>query len=1024
MRVAALLALARAATPLSITSCTGAPTQQGALSAVGAPSLVRDADGRCLTTVDCAPAAGGGVAARPCGAGSACAGGADQLWTLAAAGGGGTLTSAASGGALALTLANTDGPGVNLWAARGAAANGQWAWDGAPGGAPGALRSREPAVAARACLDAGGGAGSVAVLNASARGLPLYGIGGLAAIGGARLIFDYPPAQQADILDLLFAPSGGSAFQVLKTEIEGDMDSSYGSGSSFWHARAQAPDFTRGIYLPWLLREARARNPAVGTYALAWGAPGWVGEGEAGNDPLLGPDSLAYRMRYFEGVRQEYNLTFDLVGVHNERAWSKEFVKGLRAALDAAGMGATRIAVGDGTINGCADCTGSDKTITGAAAADAEFAAALGVIGLHGGDVMPALPPAYAWEAAGKVYIESESNTVDGSFATLGGEFPQWAPNAASQYGPGLAWPRQFLMSYITGRATGTIICPLSHAWTWLYGRHNHGTALFMRPWDGSYVLGSAFWTQAHFTQATRPGWNFLDGSASGAWDDVSPGWLAYATLASPALDAFSTIAVNVDDNATAPLAFRLVGALAAAFNGTTLAAWTSNASALFVRGADVPIAADGTFAFPLPPRTALTLTTLRSLRKAAPPVPPRAPFPLPYASAFAAQPRNTPGRYLSDLFGAFEVGADPLGARGGVLRQAALGAPRAWLGAADGAPFTSLPAPGTAYANGAFAADALVLAADAPAPGGEGASVSVCGRVPIWQPANFRRGTDRPGVCLTLNVSSGAWALAEVGLDGSRAVLAAGALGAPATGAWHRLALAFSDDTASAAIDGAPVAAVPAGVLRVAAGGWGLGSGAHTAAFDAVALAPAPGHAPAPGSWLYDLLPGEDLRANFTGWAGFELDLRAPGSAALRVGALGRFRARGNARAHALTVFDAVSGAAVPGANATVDFGACVSDLLGFCYGALAAPVTLAPGGRYYVVSREAAGGDAFVAMSDAAAATTHAHRDGTTLMSYAGPGAGAVAGKVSRADGGAAWAAEGDVECMYGPLNLLLAE
>jgi len=274
----------------------------------------------------------------------------------------------------------------------------------------------------------------------------------------------------------------------------------------------------------------------------------------------------------------------------------------------------------------------------------------------------------------------------------------------------------------------------------------------------------------------------------------------------------------------------------------------------------------------------------------------------------------------------------------------------------------------------------------------------------------------------LTLDASSGAWELAEVALDGSRAELAAGSLGAPATGAWHRLALEFSDDAATAAIDGAVIARIPQGVLRVAAGGWGLGSGAHAAAFDAVTLAPAPAHAAVPGSWLYDVLPGEALRSNFTGWAGFELDLRAPGTAPLRVAALGRFRTRGNARTHALAIFDAASGAAVPGAEATVDFGACTTDVLGFCYAALAAPVTLPPGGRYFFAAQEVAGGDAFVAMSDAAAATTHAHRDGSTLMSYAGPGAGAVAGKASRADGGA-WVAEGDVECMYGPLNMLLA-
>jgi hypothetical protein len=64
----------------------------------------------------------------------------------------------------------------------------------------------------------------------------------------------------------------------------------------------------------------------------------------------------------------------------------------------------------------------------------------------------------------------------------------------------------------------------------------------------------------------------------------------------------------------------------------------------------------------------------------------------------------------------------------------------------------------------------------------------------------------------------------------------------------------------------------------------------------------------------------------------------------------------------------------------------------------------------------------DAPLAIDDAAAATTHVHRDGTTLMSYAGPLRGAVTGRVSRADGEATWTFEPLIECMFGPLNLIV--
>ena len=1014
-----LFLVAHAVQSLLISQCNqNASSQMWTLTSLGSPStVISSSSGLCLATLSCTPAKGDGVRLAPC-ATPICTDHSDILWTLDK---NGLLTSAASNGALTLTLANVVGPEVNLWFAKGAEVNGEWIFNGLAGSSGGTLTT---AAAGHECLTANSSPGTIAIINASVRGLPLYGIGGLAAIGGARLIYEYPPSQKRDILDLLFNSSGGTAFQVLKTEIEGDMDSSYGSGSSYWHDRSEAPDFTRGIYLPWLLKEARARNPSIGTYALAWGMPGFITPDTPSGDAFLGADALNYRMRYFEGVRTAYNLSFDLVGVHNERSWSREFVKELRAALDSAGFNSTRISVGDGGNNECEDCPGSDNTITTALATDSLFANALGVIGLHsaGENGLAPLPNSYDWERNGKTYIQSESNTVDGTYVTLNGSFPQWDSNAGSTYGPGLSWPRQFILSYVHGRGTGTIICPLSHAWTWLYGRHNHGTAEFIRPWDGSYILGSAFWGQAHFTQATRAGWYFLDGSASGTWD-TSGGTdtVVFATLVAPDLSAFSVVAVNVDANFTAPLAFRLVGTLAESFASTMLSVWTSNVTALFSQCHDIAINADGSFSFDLPPRTALTLTTLRTLSKFEPIVPSRAPFPLPFTSSFATQTVNEPGRLLSDLYGAFEISPDPLGVRGNVLRQSAPISPHSWLSSSgDGIPFTSLPAPGTAFANGRFSVDTLVMAGDAVT---NGAFVSVCGRVPIWQPADFHVTTAFLGVCLGLNVTSGSWTLTETTLAAGKSTqLAYGSLGTTATGVWHTLTLSFIDDTATAVIDGNLVASVTEGTLHTATGGFGFGSAWHRAYFDRVSLDSSVGHAVTPKSWLFDVLPGEILVNNFTGWAGFVLDLRLPTTTPLNVAALGRFRARGNLHPHKLDILDAATGLSVLTEPVTVDFETCVTDLLGFCYTSLPSPVALSAGKRFYIVSYETAGEDAFVAMTDAAAATTHVHRDGSTLMSYAGPGQGIVAGKVSQADGAANWIETMDVECMYGPLNLLI--
>jgi len=63
-----------------------------------------------------------------------------------------------------------------------------------------------------------------------------------------------------------------------------------------------------------------------------------------------------------------------------------------------------------------------------------------------------------------------------------------------------------------------------------------------------------------------------------------------------------------------------------------------------------VPVAAVGTYAFARPLRTALTLTTPRTLRKAAQAVPPLTLFPPPFASDIAACQCNALVLFLSGL--------------------------------------------------------------------------------------------------------------------------------------------------------------------------------------------------------------------------------------------------------------------------------------------------------------------------------------------------------------------------------------
>jgi O-glycosyl hydrolase len=78
-------------------------------------------------------------------------------------------------------------------------------------------------------------------VDLSSRGQAFQGVGALSGGGGVtRMLIDYPVDAQADILDMLFGPSG-AALQIIKIEIGGDTQSTEGasmSGGSAFHPHA------------------------------------------------------------------------------------------------------------------------------------------------------------------------------------------------------------------------------------------------------------------------------------------------------------------------------------------------------------------------------------------------------------------------------------------------------------------------------------------------------------------------------------------------------------------------------------------------------------------------------------------------------------------------------------------------------------------------------------------------------------------------------------------------------------------
>jgi hypothetical protein len=633
-----------------------------------------------------------------------------------------------------------------------------------------------------------------------------------------------------------------------------------------------------------------------------------------------------------------------------------------------------------------------------------------------------------------------------------------------------LGWPRTILLNYIQGNASATVLCPIMHAWSWQYGRNNHGHAQLVQPWSGHFQLGAPLFGQAQITQFTGVGWRLLP-VGSGAALVTDPD-LVYATFVAPAqaerqqgdaaLPVFSWVAVYADAqplNVTLQLTGFLFPPMPREAPVTPmLQLWCTTAQAYMRHMGPVQVTEQGTVHVTLPPRSVCTATSWTAAGNGTVPAQrQRQPLPLPQMSSFDTQRIGAPGRLLADLYGGWGVQAEAtvvaasgraatslsLSSSNLVLQQAAPADPgkNAWK-SRDGMPFTAFPT----GANLAHANCSARVLWDAVAPGGH---VRLCGRVGIWQPGSTYIATSALGVCWELRRAAVAaeaaegdtYRLVESTTDGTTTELAQGALPGSAQG-WLSLALTFDrNDTVALSLNGRELTRF-AGRLNATAGVCGIGTGWNTAVFDDVGVSGAEALQRTPGALFHDLVPGTVISAQPpAAWAGLVLDLNNITSPTLNVTGLGRYRVGGSKGQHALVIVDARTNATVAGpVIVALDGGGACPDIQGMCYASLGRTVALQRGQRYYLVTRaadEAGQGDALLEVTDPSAATTHAHRDGKTSMTYAcfdqahcRP---VITGRVAQqaADvggvrGGDApgWVVIPEVDTAYGPVGMIVSE
>src|SRR5579863_1004897 len=244
-------------------------------------------------------------------------------------------------------------------------------------------------------------AGTRIRIDGKGAGRTFEGIGSVSAGASSRLLIDYQEPYRTQILDYLFKPNYGAALQHLKVEIGADVNSTDGSEPSIARTRAEMahPDFNRG-YEWWLMEEARKRNPKIMLDSLAWGAPGWVGDGR-----FYSQDMADYVVKFIQGGQSAHQLEIHYTGVWNETNDDPSYVKLLKQTL-----------IGHGLSTGlvCCDLYPSEKqwSIIGDMERDAELKRAVDVVSVHYPRVNGKLTTPPAAKESGKPLWSSEDQPL------------------------------------------------------------------------------------------------------------------------------------------------------------------------------------------------------------------------------------------------------------------------------------------------------------------------------------------------------------------------------------------------------------------------------------------------------------------------------------------------------------------------------------------------------------------------------------------------------------------------------------
>jgi len=617
-------------------------------------------------------------------------------------------------------------------------------------------------------------AATTITIDGTKAGRTFDGVGAVSGGGGnSKLLFDYPEPQRSQVLDYLFKPGVGAAVQLFKVEIGGDANSTDGAEPSHMHTRTDE-DYTRG-YEWWLMEQAKARNPNVKLAALAWAAPGWIGNGN-----FWTQDMIDYIVKWIKGAKTFHNLTIDYIGGWNENGWDTTWFVNLKNALVSNGL-STKVVGADNGFDVVNDMVSNTA-----------FRNAVDVVGAH-----------YPCDGANGGSATAFSCSSPANAQSIGK--PLWASENGSQdFNAGAdRMARQLVLGYVDAKMTAYINWPLIAALPPGLPWETMGLAVASQPWSGGYAIGKQAWVMAQVTQFTQVGWKFIDSASGLLGGNRANG--SYMTLQAPDHSGYSTVIETTRATTAQTFTASVTGGLPT----SQVHVWATN-----LKGADLVHTTDvtpsnGSFTVTLQPGYVYTLSTTTGQGKGTATSPASGNFPLPYQDNFDSYAVGREARFIADEDGSFEVANCAGGRAGRCVRQMAPRAPIYWHGHA-GYPWTLVG--DNSWSNYTVSTDVLFEQT--------GSSASVIGRYgarDYWEIGHI----NAYYVQLT---DAGRWSILKNTTGGTQTTLASGTVAAPGTNTWHNVAATFQGATITAKIDGVTVGSANDGSYGL--GPAGLASG------------------------------------------------------------------------------------------------------------------------------------------------------------------------------------------------------